>query len=189
MHQHQHVDVIGNRLAVLRQHPHLELLPQLVDDQPGGLHAQAHATGKTAVDRRAGEDTDDQPLGMGELVDELGQVVFEKAFPFRLEEGNGLAVAIQLADQAEIEVFRTVAERNSLQAEADRVILGLGEGFGIDLLQAELVAGQGDIFVEQTGDPVGVGGQAGSLADRLPAQVELEGHRLVESGEDVAGPL
>ena len=104
--------------------------------------AHHHHAG-VAVQRQGGEDAEHRPRGVGQLVDEARQVVLEEALAVGLEEGDAALVVEQVrAGDAEIDLLPRVIERHALQAEAEGAVLGLGEGLGVEDLEADLAVGQ-----------------------------------------------
>ena len=100
-------------------------------------------------------------------MDELGQVVFEKALALRLEEGDDLLVVGRVGGgEAKIDLLAFRIERHPLKPECDRAVLDIGEGLRVVDFEPDLAAGCGDILVEQLADALGIDAVGRDLVGR-----------------------
>ena len=140
VHQHQHiharVDVCSGRLERMQleellrvavDHPRLARLPGL------RIEARAH--------RQRGHPGHHGLLGVGELVNELDDVVFEELFLVGIEELDGAAPVSRVSPgKPEIEL-RAAAKGGGAYAEFCGAVLFLRERLRIDDMQVELAVG------------------------------------------------
>ena len=86
MDDEQHVDAGGNFRRVHRHFLEVEQLAEMSDELPGPrqrrVEPRHHGAGE-ALDRQGGHQADGLALGVGEVVDQLGQVIFEEGFAVR----------------------------------------------------------------------------------------------------------
>ena len=187
MHQHQHVhvrvDVRGARL----ERPQVEQLLRLGVDGPrlahlSGLRIEARAH------RQRGQPGDHRLLGVGELVDELDDVVLEELLLVRIEElDGGMAVGGVGAGEAEVELRAAGAERRAAHAELGGAVLLLGERLRVDDVQAQLAAGAAGELLEELAHPHAVGLQLRQLPGGLLREEEVQVDRLLDARQDPVG--
>ena len=146
-----------------------------------GRHGIAHA----AIDRDAGDEADDALLGVGEAVDELGQVVFEEALAIGREKlDGGVVVGGVGGDEAEVAGLAVLVEAHAAQASGDGAILGVGEGFRLDQRELQLALREVAILFEQRLHALEVFAvERGHLAELLGV-VEADVDRLLDLGAE-----
>ena len=157
--QQQHVDIGVDLGGVGLQRAEVEELAHRRHDAVGArLTAHRHLQAAGAeFERQAGDQSDQRLLRVGEPKDQLGQVILQELFLFRLEERDDLGLVGRVgADQAEIEQLAGGGDRHALQAIADGPVLGRGKRLWVDRLQPDLVVRQVHVFRQQIAHPVAV---------------------------------
>ena len=119
----QHLDVGIDHLRVGGDRLHrLVCRSSMVDAYgwpPAALAAHRHHhRARIAIERQRRHHADHRPLRIRQVIDQLGQVVFQEAFALRLEEGDGALVVLQVgAGEAEIHLHAALIDRHALQAD------------------------------------------------------------------------
>ena len=190
MDDHQDIDLLLDLIGVGVDGLDLEQLLQLVDHlpRPSPAHPRQRRAG-IAAHGKGRHQPDHRPLGVGEVVYQLGQVVFEEAFAGRREERDGfLIVGAVGPGEAEIDHLSGLIQGDALDAEGHRGVLGVRERRRVGDLEPDLAAGERRIFAEQVAHPGGIFGQPRQLLAETGREIEPERHRLVDLGEDRARP-
>ncbi len=143
-----------------------------------------------ALQRQAGEQSHRRLLRDGEVVDELGQVVFEKALALGLHERDRLFLVGRIAaGEAEIDELAALVDRHALQAEGDRAVFLVGEGLRIDELDAQLAARGVGVFAQHLAHARGVDAVLRDLLAEPVREIEPQGDRLLDLPQDRARPF
>ena len=167
---HQHVDVRGDFLHVLINGANVEELADLAHDQPGLRRLIAHRR-LAAIERQRCHQANGAFLRICQRVDQLRHIVFEERFTIGREEGNCLLiVGCVRCDEAEIADLAFGVQPQALQPCRDRLVLGIGEGLGIEYRKLQLAAGDIAILLEEGSDAIevarNVGRGCGEVAER-----------------------
>ena len=189
MHQHQHIDIGRDRIEACRQRLDLVELLQLLDHRHRlarpALHHRRHVT----FERQAADQADYGLLRKGQAVDELGQIVFEKALALGRKERDDLLIVGGVGrGEAEINLVALAVERHRLQAKGDRLVLDIGKRLGIEDFEAQLAVRCGDILLEQFAHALGIDAVGRDLVAETVGIVKAQGNRLVDLRQGVHGP-
>ncbi len=139
VHQHQHVDIGGNGVDVDAERLDLVELLQLVHDRHRLARPALHHGRHVALERQGADQPDDGLFRHREGVDQLGQIVFEKALPLRREKRDHLLVVGRIGRrQAEIDVLALAVERHRLQPERYGAVFDIGKGLRVIAFEADL---------------------------------------------------
>ena len=192
MHDHEHVHVFGNLRDGLVQDLDFHDLPDAVHDHPGRPSARGlrkrHL--RAAVQGQGAQQAHDFLFGVGQAVDELGEIVFEKFLTALLKERNKFPVVRGIgAHESEIELRVALVDRNAAQAVSDGAIFLFRKGLGVDDVQDQVPAGGLFILLQEFQHPVGITPNAGQFHRQLLRQVKPQGHRLVEPLQNVSAAL
>ena len=185
----QHVDVIPDRGQRGLEIAHgVELFGLAIDHpglaRPAGLHVEVALHGQ----RR--QPADDGLLRARQLVDQLGDVVFELLFGLRIEIRDGfLAIGGIGGGEAEVALLATLVDGHRRDAEFVGAIFFLGVRLRIDDLERELAVGARHQLFEQLAHARGVIAQRRIRRGRLLGEIQVEVHRLLEAVHDVFGAL
>ena len=188
MHEHEHVDVGIDRFDAGRvEVAHVEGLRELLLDRPRIAHlprlrieADAHRQARDKGDRRL--------LRRGQIMDQLGHVVFEEGFLFRLEERNDrLAVGRVGSGQAEEDGLAAGADRHRLQAVGRGPVLVFGERQRVDDLELDVAVRTRRHLLEQLAHARRIGAQLRQVLRALVGIEKIQVDRFVELGKDFLG--
>ncbi len=184
MHEHQHIDIGRDRIDVGGQRlDRIELLQLLHDCHRLGRTA-AHHRHHVAFERQRADQADDRLLGKRQAVDELGQIVFEKALALGLEERNDLLVVGRVGrGETEIDLLASDIERHPLQPESDCAVFGIRERQGVIDLEPDLAVGRCDILIEQLAHALGIDAVRRDFVGEAGRIIEPQGDRLFDPGE------
>jgi len=190
MHHDQGIDVLVDGLQRIRvERAHFELLgdflvgrPRLAHLPRGLVEAHGHRQFRHETDRRF--------LGHGELVDQLGHVVFQEGFLVRLEERDvGFAIRGIGADEAKEHLVAGLAHGHGLQTGGGGAVFVFGERQGVDHLEHDLALGTRRHLGEQFAHALVVGAQLREILRCLVRIVEREVNGLVEAADDIFGTV
>ena len=127
-------------------------------------------------------------LRKGQAVDELGQIVFEKALALGRKERDDLLIVGRVGrGEAEINLVALAVERHRLQAEGDRLVLDIGKRLGVEDFEAELAVRRGDVLLEQFAHALGIDAVGRDLVAETVGIVKAQGNRLVDLRQGVHG--
>ena len=188
MHEQQHVDILADRRCLQIDRLQLEDRAQLRHDRPllWPPPAEGQQRRDVLVHLVRGDQADLRLPRLAQIVDQPRQVVFEEGFLAALEEGDHLAVVDRVgADQAEVEVL-VDRDRDRAEAVADRVVLLVGEGLGIDHLEPDLALGDQRVLLQHLAHPLAVALELRGLVGDALGEIEAQRHRLLQRGEHVA---
>ena len=188
MHQHQHVDIGRDHVDVGGQRLDLVELLQLVDDRHRPARPALHHRHHVALERQRADQPDDGLFREGQGVDELGQIVFEKALALGREKRDDLLVVGRIGrGEAEINLLALAVERHALQPERDRAVLDIRERLRVVGFETDLAVRRRDILVEQLAHALGVDAVGRNLVAEPVRIIEAQGDRLVDLGEGLQG--
>ena len=187
VHQHQHAHVgidLGRRLI---ERPEVEELLRLAVHRPGLAHlaglrieARAHRQRRQPGHHRF--------PGVGELINELDDVVLEELLLVVIEPLDGRAAVGGVgAGQAEVERRPGGSDRSGAHTELGGPVLLLGEGLRIDRVQPQLAARAGAQLLEEIAHPRAVGLELRQLSCGLLREEEVQVNGLFCAGEDTVG--
>ena len=147
---------------------------------------RVHAT----VERQTADEADDALLGVGQCVDELGDVVFQERFAVRREECNGGVIVGGVgANEAEVANLAFLVEAHAPQSGGHRAVLGVRKGFGIENGHVELAARHVAILLQQCAHALEIATVVGCCLTELFGIVEANADRLVDGAQHHARTL
>ncbi len=188
MRQHQHVDIGRDRIDIGGERLDRVELLQLLHHGHRLRRAAAHHRHHVTFERQGADQADHGLLWNGQVVDELSQIVFEKALALRLEESDDLLVVGRIGrGQPEIDLLALHVERHALQPEGDGAVLDIGEGQGIVDFEADLAVSRCDVLIEQLAHPLRINAVGGDLVGEPGRIIEPQRDRLVDRGEGPPG--
>ena len=195
LHDNEDVDVLVDRLHRRGgERAHFEQLLELRLDRPGLAHLPGLRV-ETRAHRQSRDQADGGLLRHRQLVDHLGDVVFEERLLVRVRDRHDrLAVGRVRADDAEKQVGAALPPRQRLQAERRGAVLVFGERQRIDRLHAQLAARARGHLGEHLAHARRVVAQRGGVGIRalgcgLVGEVQAQRDRLLDRAEDVLGSL
>ena len=192
----QHLDVGRDHLRIQRHRFHRVGLAQ---QHGGGIgltdriarHALAHRHHhelRVAIDRQRRHHADHRARRVGQLINQLRQVVFQETFAVGLEEGDGALVVQQVgAGQAEIDFLAGLIERDALQPVGQRSVFGAAERLGVVDFELQLAAGAGGVFLQHLPHMVGVRAIGRHRRAERPRIEQAQGDRFLQPMQDRFG--
>ncbi len=188
MHEHQHIDIGRDRIDIGGQRlDRIELLQLLHDGHRLGRTA-AHHRHHVAFERQGADQPDHRLFRKRQAVDELGQIVFEKALALGLEERDDLLVVGRVGrGETEIDLLAPDIERHPLQPERDCAVLGIRERQRVVDFEPDLAVGRGDILIEQLAHALGIDPVRGDFIGEAVRIIEPQRDRLFDPGERPQG--
>ena len=181
LHHHEHVDVGRDAIDVRRELTQGEQLLDLGDDGPGFAHLSGHRIDLTLhVDRT--EQADHRLLRLPELLNELGNVVFQERFAFLLETGDhGMTIGRVRSRQPEEQRVAVAARGQRLDSGTCGPVFVLGKRLRIDDPQAYLAVRACRHFLEKFSHARRIGQhQRRLLRRRVAREVEIQIDRFLQ---------
>ena len=184
VHEHQHIDIGRDRIDVGGQRlDRIELL-QLLHDRHRLGRTAAHHRHHVAFERQRADQPDHGLLRKRQAVDELGQIVFEKALALGLEERDDLLIVGRVGrGETEIDLLASDIERHSLQPERDGAVLGIRERQRVVDFEADLAVGRCDILIEQFAHALRIDAVGRDFVGEAVRIIEPQRDRLFDPGE------
>ena len=168
VHQHQHIDIRRDYVDVGVERLDLVELLQLVDDRHRPARPALHHGRHVALERQGADQPDDGLFRDGQGVDQLGQVVFEKALALGREKRDDLLVVGRIGrGEAEINLVAFAVERHGLQTERHRAVLDIGKRLRVVGFETDFAVRRRDILVEQFAHALGVDAIGRNLVAKL----------------------
>ena len=117
-------------------------------------------------------------------MDQLGQIVFEKALALGLEERDDLLVVGRVGrGEAEIDLLAALIERHALQPERDGAVLDIRERQRVETSRRILPLRRRDILLEHLAHALRIDAVGRDLVAEPGRIIEAQGDRLVDPGE------
>ncbi len=186
MHQDEHGHVRVDLGRVGLQRTDIEELLCLRVGDPGLAHL-ARLLVEARRHGEAGQPREHRLLRVGQLVDELDDVVLEELLLGGVEELDGLVpVGGVGSGESEVQVAGG-ADRRPAHAQLGGAVLVFGRGLRIDDVQAHLAVGARRQLVQEFPHPHAIGADLGNLACRLLRVEEIEIDGLLDVAEDSVG--
>ena len=136
--------------------------------------------------RQTADHTDLPFFRIGEVVDQLGKIIFQRGFTLVLEKCNDLLVVNRIsAHQAEVRIVSGGIDGNSLQTTGYRMIFGFGERLGFYNIQFDHATGLRCIFPQEISNPVTVVDHGWESVQCFPGKIKVQLHWFIQSRQDV----
>ena len=124
------------------------------------------------------------------MIDQPGEVIFQKLFSVRLKEGDNLLIVRGTGpDQTKIELDVSVFQRNAPKSITHGTIFFLRKRFGIDNPQGHVPTGRLLILFQQFLYPNGVTAYARETGGHFFRKVKPEGHGFFDAFQNIPGPF
>ena len=185
MHDHQHIDVFIYVIRVRADIAHLEEFLHNVDNGP----AFPDALRRVAEQRQSRHHADDALFRVGEVIDQLGDIVFQRVLPACLKKRDGGFVIRGVdADQAQVGAVTGRIDGDSVQTAGHGLVFFLRERFRFNDGKFDIATRFRGILFQQVPHPVGVIHQLREVGHGLAGHVKIQAYGFVQAGDDVDGP-
>src|ERR1700730_113381 len=187
MHQHQHVHVRLDPGRSGCERPQVEeLLHRAVHDPRTALAPALLIEARTH--RQRGQPGDHGLFGVGQLIDELDDVVLQELLLVGIEELDcRVAIGGVGSGKAEVELRAGGSHRSAAHAELGGAVFLLRERLRVDHVQMQPAAGARGELLEELAHPYAVGLQLRQLRRGLFREEEIQVDGLADAGEDPLG--